>query len=148
MALSISPNILGFMLDGITSAVTSMGYDSAKIEIYDGVVPTTYADALSGNNLLVSIPLTTTTLFPATNGSNAYTTANFDSLPATDTTAVGTGTASFFRIMAYLSATPSNNVTMFQGQVATDSSKELQLASLTITSGTGVKIDSMSISMV
>lgn len=107
------------------------GVGSAKINIYSGTQPATADTALSGNTLLATITCSATAFGSASSG-----VATLAGTPLS-TTAVATGTATFFR------ATTGSDVAVFDGSVGT-ASADLILNTTALTSGNTVQITSTS----
>ena len=140
MTLSIANTSALTMCDAAVDAVDAGSTDAAgQLVIYDGTPPTLVDDALSGNNILAELDMSTPPSFgnAADAGPGATATAN---AITDDTAANATGTASFFRIFN------RNNVAVLQGAVAT-SGAELNLNTVSIQSGATVEITSLTITM-
>lgn len=89
MALSFTTAVRNARADAITTAVGTSG----SLRIYDGTPPASANAALSSNNLLAQLPLSSAFAAAAASGvltANAIT---------NDSAADATGTASFFRIL-------------------------------------------------
>lgn len=100
MTLSIAQTVQHQMLDAITTAIGAGG----KICLFDGVMPATVDDALSGNAMLAEMALSTP-FAPAS--SSGVLTADLIG----DGSGLATGTATFYRIC------DSGGVYLLQGTV-------------------------------
>lgn len=87
MTLSIAQSVQHQMLDAITVAIGT----SAKICLYDGAIPASVDDALSGNTLLAELLLASPYAQPSANG-----VLTADTIA--DGSAIATGSATFYRI--------------------------------------------------
>ena len=128
MALQFDTTLRNNMLDQITSRVGASG----RLKLYTGTEPATCAAALSGNTLLVDMPLSAA--FAAAS-SGGVLTAN----AITQTNAAATGTAAFFRI-----TDSAGTTTVAQGTVST-SGADLNLNTVALVSGGPVVISSWTI---
>lgn len=119
------------------TALVDAGPGPGVIKIYAGPVPASVNDALSGQTLLATLPLSDPA-FGATD-SQGIATAN----PiAADTSADATGTASFFRIE------DSTGAARFQGDVSVSGGGgDLELNSVSIQAGIEVSISSLTITV-
>jgi hypothetical protein len=130
MAVTFTDTLKAAMLNVIETNIGA----SAKLRIYSGTPPANAGAALSGNTVLVDIPL----------GSDYFATTSNGVLTKTgtwqDTSADATGTATFFRILT------SADVARIQGTVGT-SGADLNLSSTSITSGGTVTITGFTLTM-
>lgn len=130
MAITFTDTLKAAMLNEIETNIGA----SAKLRIYSGTPPANAGAALSGNTVLVDIPL----------GSDYFATTSNGVLTKTgtwqDTSADATGTATFFRILT------SADVARIQGTVGT-SGADLNLSSTSITSGGTVTITGFTLTM-
>lgn len=125
MTISFTTAARNARADSITTTLGS----SPTLRIYDGTPPASANAALSGNNLLVTLPMSATP-FPA--ASSAVLTAN----AITTTNAALTGTASFFRLLK-----SDGTTVVAQGSVGT-SGQDLNLNTTAIVSGGPVAVSS------
>ena len=79
--------------NGILDAYETLLGTSAKVRIYDGNVPNSVASALGGNNVLVEFALGSDWMDAASGGVKV-----FSDTPVS-ATAVGNGTATFYRVL-------------------------------------------------
>lgn len=126
MTISIVTAQRNAALDAITSAIGASG----RLRIYDGTAPANANTALSGNNLLVDLPLSATFAPAAAGGvltANAITTTN---------AALSGNPATFFRL------TTSAGAAVVQGSIGT-SGADLNLNTTNIVAGGPVAISSL-----
>lgn len=130
MAITFTDALKAAMLNTIETNIGA----NAKLRIYSGTPPSNAGSALSGNTVLVDIPL----------GSDYFATTSNGVLSKTgtwqDTSADATGTATFFRILT------SADAARIQGTVGT-SGADLNLSSTSITSGGTVTITGFTLTM-
>ncbi len=131
MALQFSTALRNAMLD----AIETIGGTSVILEIRSGSQPANCAAASTGT-LLASITLDADWAAAAASGAKA-----FQTLPDSDTSADGTGTAAHFRLFK------SDTTTCFmQGSVtATSGGGDLEIDNTSIASGQQVDLDSWTI---
>ncbi len=87
MTLSIAQSVQHQMLDAITAAIGAGG----KICLFDGPIPATVDDALSGNTMLAEMLLSSPFAQPAVNGV-------LSADPISDGSGMSTSQATFYRI--------------------------------------------------
>lgn len=109
-----------------------------SIKIYDGSVPADCDTALGAQVLLATLPLTSTAFGNAADGTGKATATA--ATITNDSAADATGTASFFR------ACRNDGQAIIQGTVGT-SGADLNLNSVSITSGATVSITSWTVSV-
>lgn len=126
MTLSIVTATRNNMLDEITGDIGASGL----LRIYDGTPPTSANDALSGNTLLATLPLSATAAPAASGGVLTYSSITDDS------SADATGTASFFRVLT------SGAAAVAQGSVGT-SGEDINLNTVSIVAGGNVAVSSL-----
>lgn len=117
------------MLDAITTAVGSGGF----LRIYDGTIPTSVADSITGTLLA---ELTLGTPFAASASGGVLTLGAITS----DASANATGTASHFRVFK-----SDGTTAVFQGTAGQTSSYDLVLATTSVVTGVEVSITSFTI---
>lgn len=127
MATKLTNAVASACANAITTAADAG--TAAHIKIYSGTEPATADTALSGNTLLADFVLSDPSFGAASNG--VITLAGTPKTVA----AAASGTASFFRLLT------SADVVILQGTVGT-SGQQLNLNTLTITSGVNVTITS------
>lgn len=125
MALQLSTTARNALLDSLTTSVGSAGY----LRIYDGTMPATVADSITGT-LLAELVLATPFAAAASSGVLTLGTITQDS------SANATGTATHFRI--YKS---DGTTAVMQGDVST-SGAILNLSTVSIVTGNAVSITS------
>lgn len=132
MTLSISTGARNAAVDAVCSQLNVNG--PGKINLYTGAKPATPSDGTSaGNTLLASFTLGNPAFAAALTGQ-----ANINAVASV--TAVGTGTATWFR------AQTANSSGVFDGSVGT-SGAELNLSSTSVVTGGTVSITGGSVSM-
>jgi hypothetical protein len=129
MTISLKSTVRNAMLD-VVGAALDAGSGAGKIRVYSGVRPTNADTALSGNTLLVEFALADPATEAASGGA-----LPLDAEPDLTAVAVASGTATFYR------ALDSDNNVVMDGSVAT-SAADLNLSSVTITSGQSIAITS------
>lgn len=126
-----APSITTAARSAAADAVTALIGSGANLVIYDGTPPATVNAALSSNNVLAVLPLSSTPFGAASSG---VATAN---TITTDSSADASGTATFFRIRK------SDGTTyVMQGSVGT-SGCDLNLVTTSIVSGQPVSVTSL-----
>lgn len=103
----------------VTAGTVGIGINAA-LNIYSGTAPTNADTPLSGNTLLASIPIGSTSLWQSPSAGSALLTSNLSA------TALATGTATFARIV--------KGAMVLQGSVGT-SSADFILDTVSLTSG-------------
>lgn len=114
------------------------GDSAPEIRVYDGTQPADANTALSGNTLLATFTLNATAAF----GAAASGVATLADTPI-NTTAVATGTATFFRAVSVNSGTPT---TVFDGSVGT-SDADMILNTTSIVTDVSVSLTSGTVTM-
>ena len=115
-----------------------------RMRIYDGSQPASPDAAITTQTLLAEIPLDTPAAFGAaatgTGGEASYIIATAGNLPATDTAATATGTASWFR------AIDLDDTAVIDGSVgANTTSFDAAIDNVNIAAGQNVKLNSWKI---
>lgn len=132
---SVHPDVTTGMIAGNTSYPEALG-NAPWIQIFDGVMPTDAATALSGNNKLVELPCANTPIASSTisgNSSRAIWAAIASAIAAL------TGTAAFFRTV-----TNDKTKTIDQGKCGLqgDDTAALILSTLDFTAGSTIAVSS------
>jgi hypothetical protein len=126
---------------GCNAAVDLIDLDGTanKLNIYSGAAPATPDDALAGNTLLIEFDLPDPSFGDAVDANNGGT-ATLNAV--TPTTALATGTASFFRIL------DGDGTPLIQGDVTdTAGSGSLKLSSVAVIQDIDVSVVSMTITL-
>lgn len=129
MAIQYTVALRNNQLDEITTDLDS-GASAGTLRIYSGTKPTNADTALSGNTLLAQLTMSDPSAAAASSGD--WTASSITA----DSSADATGTASFFRLL------DSDSNVVMQGDVGTSGS-DLNLNSVSITSGDNVAVTSM-----
>lgn len=130
MALKFDTTLRNNQLDTITSRVGASG----RLKLYSGAAPASCAAALSGNTLLADLPLSAALAAAASGG---VLTLN----AVTQTNAVATGTAAFFRI-----TDAAGTTVVVQGSAgATASGSDMEFNTTSIVTGGPVVVSSFTI---
>ena len=132
-ALSYIATLKNSMLAEITTLIDA-GAGAGTLRIYDGTPPADADTALSGNTLLAQLTMSDPSA--AAPSAGVWTASAITQ----DSSADATGTASFFRIL------DSNAVVVLQGDVtATAGGGDIELNTVSITSGSPVSVTSLTI---
>lgn len=128
MALSYTTALRNARLDEITTAIGSSGL----LRFYNGTPPSSVNDALSGNTLLATCPLSATAAGAASSG-----VLTFNAITS-DTSADATGTCSFWRLLT------SGATAVVQGTAGT-SGADINFDSVSFVAGGTVAVSSLTI---
>lgn len=130
-------------VDAVVDLIDVGAGANARIRIYDGTQPASPDVALSGQTLLAEIDLGTATIFSAAATQTNSATANASAiLPKTDTSADGTGTATWFRAVN----ADSTPVALIDGTVGTTGT-DMTLDNTSIVAGQEIRLNEWTVKL-
>lgn len=136
--ISIAASIAG--CNAVAALLDAAGTDN-KLAVYSGTLPANADAALSGNTKLIEFNLADPAFATAVDA-NGGGTATLDNDPVLTTTALATGTATFFRLVNGAGAT------VIQGDVTdTAGSGSMKLSSVAVIIGIDVSVVSVTLTL-